>query len=122
MKIAIAITVTICTVIVGTILLVNLYQEQTSASSSTTTTTLPTYSVDEVAKHDSFDDCWIIIEDSIYDGTNFLASHPGGADRIINLCGQDATDGFLTQDGQGEHSSSARAQLKSLQIGTLSPD
>lgn len=31
-------------------------------------------SLEEVSNHDSFDDCWIILYDRVYDVTNFLSS------------------------------------------------
>lgn len=34
--------------------------------------TLPTISLKEVAKHDSYNSCWIIIYDRVYDITNYL--------------------------------------------------
>lgn len=32
----------------------------------------PTISLNEVAKHDTYDDCWIILYDRVYDVTEFL--------------------------------------------------
>lgn len=42
----------------------------------------------EVAKHDSADSCWVIVEGYVYDVTDFLQDHPGGPQSILRLAGQ----------------------------------
>lgn len=49
---------------------------------------------EEVGKHCSSNDNWLIIGDGVYDCTEFAAKHPGGAMTITNLAGKDATDVF----------------------------
>jgi cytochrome b involved in lipid metabolism len=53
------------------------------------------YTMAEVATHSSAKDCWLIIEDVVYDVTNYLEHHPGGPTWLTELAGKDATDGFL---------------------------
>ncbi|KAL1970731.1 hypothetical protein VTN77DRAFT_2565 [Rasamsonia byssochlamydoides] len=48
----------------------------------------------EVAKHASRASCWVILYGRVYDITEFLDSHPGGADVILRLAGQDATEEY----------------------------
>ncbi|XP_068140714.1 cytochrome b5 [Drosophila tropicalis] len=69
----------------------------------------------EVAHHDSFDDCWIVIYDRVYDVTRFLREHPGGDDVIMDHAGRDATIAF---HGTG-HSSDAIEQMRDFLIGEL---
>ncbi|POY76485.1 hypothetical protein BMF94_0686 [Rhodotorula taiwanensis] len=52
------------------------------------------YTVDEVAKHKSKDDCWVIIDGQVLDVTKFLPDHPGGAKAILLYAGRDATEEF----------------------------
>ena len=79
-----------------------------------------TLTAEEVAKHNSPSDCWIIIEGKVYDVTTFINSHPGGRDTLIASCGSDATGGFLTKGGIGSpHSSNAVSLLQDLYIGKL---
>jgi len=51
-----------------------LHQVQVAALSSTSTewVQLPEYSLEQVSWHTSNDDCWIVIEDKVYDITKFI--------------------------------------------------
>lgn len=119
LKIAVAITLIFSTVTVVAILLVNLYLQQTSQPKPDSQSQLPSYTQHQVASHHDPRDCWIIINNGVYNVTNFLSIHPGGAERIIPHCGQDATQAFATQGGEGQHSTSAQNQLESYQIGIV---
>ena len=55
---------------------------------------LPQYTMAEVAKHCTRDDAWVVIDERVYDVTDFIDSHPGGVGPIINLAGKDCTDVF----------------------------
>ncbi|KAH8323478.1 hypothetical protein KR067_011532 [Drosophila pandora] len=76
---------------------------------------LPEITLEEVAQHDSFDDCWVVIYDRVYDVTHFLREHPGGDDVIMDHAGRDATIAF---HGTG-HSRDAVEQMKHFLIGEL---
>ncbi|GAA6036498.1 hypothetical protein JCM8097_003535 [Rhodosporidiobolus ruineniae] len=52
------------------------------------------YTKEEVAKHNSKDDCWVIIDGQVLDVTKFLPDHPGGAKAIVLYAGRDATEEF----------------------------
>ncbi|MFA6909226.1 MAG: cytochrome b5-like heme/steroid binding domain-containing protein [Patescibacteria group bacterium] len=89
---------------------------QTIPESSTTSIVL---NKETIAKHRTRADCWLLIQDSVYDATSYIDAHPGGADRILAYCGADATSAFLTQGGEGRHSTSAVQDLLGLRIGSL---
>lgn len=36
-----------------------------------------TYTLDEVSKHNTPEDCWIIVKGKVYDVTKFAPLHPG---------------------------------------------
>lgn len=76
---------------------------------------------DELATHDSAESCWIQIDQSVYDVTNFLDKHPGGRERLLQFCGKDATNGYATKgDEQESHSKTADGIKRTQLIGEIS--
>jgi len=55
-----------------------LTQDEIELRDEPTPTNVPFFSRKEVAKHDKVDDCWIIIENKVYNVTNWIPQHPGG--------------------------------------------
>jgi len=49
------------------------------------------YSRKEVAKHNTITDNWMIIDDKIYDMSDYWRVHPGGAKYFLQWAGKDAT-------------------------------
>lgn len=68
----------------------------------------------EVASHSSENDCWIIVNDTVYDVTNFIKEHPGGKKVLLGVAGKDATKQF-----QSLHQPNVLIQYKNLAIGTI---
>lgn len=54
-------------------------------------TSMAQWTYDEVAKHNSRDDCYVILYNKVYDLTEFIPEHPGGPQIIIKYAGKDAT-------------------------------
>lgn len=52
------------------------------------------FTPEEVAKHKSRDDCWVIVKNVVLDLTLFLEDHPGGSGSIMAFAGKDATESF----------------------------
>jgi len=52
------------------------------------------YTLDQVKDHNSREDCWIVINDKVYDITDFIPIHPGGTIMIVRVAGTDASDYF----------------------------
>ncbi|KAJ7181797.1 FMN-dependent dehydrogenase-domain-containing protein [Mycena crocata] len=52
------------------------------------------WSLEQVQQHNSPASCWVIIKDNVYDVTDFLQEHPGGAKIILKYAGRDATSAY----------------------------
>ncbi|TEB39247.1 hypothetical protein FA13DRAFT_459719 [Coprinellus micaceus] len=50
------------------------------------------WSLNEVSEHNSAQSCWVVIHNNVYDVTEFLPEHPGGAAIILRYAGGDATE------------------------------
>jgi len=74
------------------------------------------YSIDEVLKNNSKESCWSIIRGKVYDLTSWIDKHPGGSDKILNICGKDGTEVFY-QFHKGEER--PENTLKNFKIGEL---
>jgi cytochrome b5 len=71
-------------------------------------------------QHNTQTDCWIILGESpnkkVYNVTDYLDEHPGGAEVLMEFAGADADEMF---EDIG-HSHNARETLKKYCIGSLS--
>ena len=67
-----------------------------------------------VAKHNTANDCYLVVKSSVYDVTNFIGDHPGGRKRIVDMCGKEATAIF-----SAIHSNFAWNLLKEYYVGPL---
>eukprot|EP00026_Physarum_polycephalum_P005599 Phypoly_transcript_05634.p1 GENE.Phypoly_transcript_05634~~Phypoly_transcript_05634.p1 ORF type:complete len:510 (+),score=103.58 Phypoly_transcript_05634:350-1879(+) len=56
--------------------------------------TSPLIPMQEVAKHNKREDCWVVIHGKVYNLTDFLDHHPGGVGPIAAKAGKDATKVF----------------------------
>jgi len=52
------------------------------------------FTMDDVAKHKTDKDCWVVVGDMVLDVTEFLPDHPGGKKAIMLFAGKDATEEF----------------------------
>lgn len=91
----------------------------TSGGGSSSGGTSTTLDAGTIAQHNSQSSCWLIINNKVYDVTNYIPFHPGGTSRITNYCGGEATNAFNTRGGSGSHSNNANNQLASYYIGEV---
>ncbi len=77
--------------------------------------------IDEVAKDNSVSDCWSIIDNKVYNLTDFLNIHSGGVGAILPYCGKDGTNAFNTKDSNPakSHRQGDLSILQNYYVGDL---
>ncbi|KAI3704829.1 hypothetical protein L1987_75058 [Smallanthus sonchifolius] len=73
------------------------------------------FAFNEVSKHNTTKDCWLIIEGKVYDVTPFMEDHPGGAEVLLAATGKDTTTDF---EDIG-HSDDAKGMMNTYYIGEV---
>lgn len=73
------------------------------------------YSLHEIKKNCENDQTWVVINNSVYNVTDFLNEHPGGEEVLLEQSGKNATEAF---EDVG-HSTDAREMMKKYKIGEL---
>lgn len=79
-------------------------------ASGTSTGSGATYTVDDVALHNNPEDCWLIIDDKVFNATEASRLHPA----MFN-CGQNASQNYHKNHGEG-----IRDKMMKFYIGNLS--
>ncbi|KAF4637632.1 hypothetical protein G7Y89_g462 [Cudoniella acicularis] len=69
---------------------------------------------DEVAKNNTEDSLWFVIDSKVYDVTDFVDAHPGGEYVLKQVAGQDATEAFYNL-----HRQEVLQKYSNLCIGTI---
>jgi len=77
---------------------------------------LPTVTLDlqEIAKHNTKQECYLIIKGAVYSVAIFIDAHPGGVKKIVQECGGEASAVF-----SAIHSNFAWNLLKDYYIGDV---
>lgn len=88
----------------------------TTTTTTTTSSTAKTFTIAQVATHNSEADCYSAINGNVYDLTAFITKHPGGDRNILRICGIDGSAAF-----NGQHGGESRPErlLAGFEIGTL---
>lgn len=66
----------------------------TAASAVSSPTPAPCFSLADVEQHATRDDCWFMLYGEVWDLTDYIDLHPGGAQRVYTYCG----GGTLTEE------------------------
>ncbi|KAF7327584.1 Acyl-CoA dehydrogenase [Mycena kentingensis (nom. inval.)] len=80
--------------------------------------TMKEYTYEEVAKHNTKEDLWIVVDSKVFNLSKFAEMHPGGLSVLLDedVAGKDATEAFF---GLHRHEVLLRPQYSRLQIGTI---
>lgn len=74
----------------------------------------PPLTREEVAKHNSDEDLFVIVDHKVYDLSDFVDAHPGGSVVLTQVAGQDATEAFYNL-----HRHEVLQQYSDFCIGTI---
>lgn len=75
---------------------------------------------DEVGKHASKSDCWIIVDNEVYDITAAVQDHLRYKYPLDPWCGKEASEAWHNKDGKNKaHSRKAQLMLKELRKGKV---
>lgn len=78
----------------------------------------PMISEEDLALHNSKDDCWVSYAGSVYDITDWVGKHPGGMEAIISVCGESTKFEEALNAQHGESRAEMLPKVGSF-IGTL---
>jgi nitrate reductase (NAD(P)H) len=86
------------------------------SSSADTVNDAPDRDIDweDLSRHTTKTDCWIVLNGKVYDVTKGLDQHPGGVGPILAMAGKDATQEF-----ESIHDDAARIMAKQFCIGKI---
>ncbi len=88
----------------------------TPAPSSPSSSEASGYTMEEVAKHNTAESCWVAINGNAYDLTEWIGNHPGGSQAIQSMCGTDGTAAFKGKHGGEEDPAAA---LERYRLGPI---
>ncbi len=76
---------------------------------------LPILSWDEISRHNTVNDLWIVVDGYVYDLSRFAHEHPGGLGILTNYAGKDATQRFH----KGQHQDATQVFKLNFRIGRV---
>jgi cytochrome b involved in lipid metabolism len=75
---------------------------------------------EELSKHNSKSDCWISIDNEVYDITAAVQDHLRYKYPLDSWCGKEASEAWHNKDGKNKtHSRKAQLMLKELRKGQV---
>jgi 4-hydroxysphinganine ceramide fatty acyl 2-hydroxylase len=83
--------------------------------------TLPTFLQAELATHNTAKSCYVTIGTRVFDVTDFVESHPGGGELVLEHGGKDVTE-ILKDEASHFHSEAAYEVLEESFIGFVATD
>lgn len=83
--------------------------------------TVPTLLQAEVATHNTEKSCYVTMGTRVFDVTDFISSHPGGGDLVLEYGGKDVT-AILKDDVSHRHSEAAYEVLEEAFIGFVATE
>lgn len=79
----------------------------------------PGYTLAQVAEHNCEQDCWIIIDNKVYDISSYIPQHPAPPSILTQCCGKEASEAMRTKGYGRDHSPATWGMLDAYHIGLL---
>ncbi|KAI0073788.1 hypothetical protein K474DRAFT_1602723 [Panus rudis PR-1116 ss-1] len=95
-------------------------EAQVNAGTEAVSSSIKSISLDEVAKHNTKDDAWIILDNKVYDVTSVLDWHPGGETSILTYAGKASID--ATNEVRCLYGHDANSRRDESLVGALNKD
>ena len=73
------------------------------------------FTAEEISKHNNEQDCWVIVNGTVYNLTKFINKHPGGKQTILNVAGKDGSELFNSVHQNGPQT----FMMKIFKVGLL---
>ena len=89
-------------------------QQKIITPTNNTISTNNNFSSASLAQHKTINDCYLAINNNVYDVSSYINYHPGGANMISSRCGQEVSGIFASI-----HSNRAWDLLAKYKIGIL---
>ncbi|TVY76165.1 Ceramide very long chain fatty acid hydroxylase SCS7 [Lachnellula suecica] len=83
--------------------------------------TLPTFLQSEVAAHNNAESCFVTMGTRVFDVTDFVDSHPGGGELVLEYGGKDVTD-ILKDEVSHTHSEAAYEVMEDSFVGFVATE
>ena len=77
------------------------------------------YTMEDVDKHSSSKDRWLVVDGKVYDVTKYIKDHPGGEDIMMEKNQTDGSSDLTDMFNSAGHSTDARAIMAGLCIGNV---
>ena len=104
---------------IGTLVTVHALSSDGPEASAAAVDELPVYSLEDIAAHNTLDDCWMAMEGKVYDFTEYIPKHPTPPAIMEAWCGKEATEGMRTKGYGRDHSEAAWQMAEAYLIGML---
>mmetsp|Transcript_40939 Transcript_40939/g.76669 ORF Transcript_40939/g.76669 Transcript_40939/m.76669 type:complete len:371 (+) Transcript_40939:230-1342(+) len=75
----------------------------------------------EISGHKTREDCWLIIDEKVYDVSDWISRHPGGEQILLMYAGTDATDVFKAFHHPREFKRLSAYHVGNLKHGEIHP-
>ena len=77
------------------------------------------YTMPDVASHCTAESAWVVLDKNVYDVTNFVSKHPGGAQKLLDLAGTDISERFRQVDTHDKAWMRIENLLSTMKIGFI---